>query len=205
MKNKTIIISVIILILIGIFIYIFLNKKEVKNYPSIGTDIIAFGDSLVEGVGADVESNFVALLSNKLGSPIINLGNSGDTTIDGLARIEEIDRYNPKVVILLLGGNDYLKKIPIETTRSNLSKIIENIQSRGSIVVLLGVRGGLISDPFKKMYKELSKEYKTAYVSDVLDGLIGNTNYMSDAIHPNKVGYEKISNRIYPVLSDLVK
>lgn len=182
------------------------GDTTIKNYPSKGVDIVAFGDSLVQGVGATSEStNFVSILSRKIGKPIINLGVSGNTTIDGLARINELDRYNPKVVILLLGGNDYLKKVPINDTFSNLEKLIKNIQSRGAIVVLLGIRGGLISDKFDKKFEDLSEETQTAFVSNVLDGLLARDEYMSDAIHPNDTGYAKIATRVYPVLNKVIK
>lgn len=193
-------------VFIAILFFFFGRNAEIKNYPSNGTDIVAFGDSLIAGVGATSEnSNFVSILSRRIGKPIVNLGVSGNTTIDGLARINELDKYNPKVVILLLGGNDYLKKVPIDTTFSNLERIIRNIQNRGAVVVLLGVRGGLINDKFDEKFEDLSKETQTAFVSNVLDGLLTRDEFMSDAIHPNDVGYAKIATRVYPVLQKFVK
>lgn len=183
---------------------LFKDETLVTNYPSQGTEIVAFGDSLIEGVGATEENNLVSLLSYEIGEPIVNLGVSGNTTKDGLNRIKVLDKYEPKVVILLLGGNDYLRNVPIDETFQNLEKIIQNIQARGSIVVLLGIRGGLLSDKFDSKFKELSRKYKTAYVSDVLDGLLGNSELMSDPIHPNNAGYKKISDRVYPVLYRLL-
>ena len=205
MKYKKIIIGIVVFIGVIIFAYYFLYKSPVKNNPSAGVDIIAFGDSLIEGVGSTKGHDLISVLSLKIGKPIVNLGHSGDTTRDGVSRINELDDYNPKVVILLLGGNDYLKKIPIEETRENLSYLIENIESRGAIVLLLGIRGGIIDDPFKKEFNALSEMYDTAYVPDVLSGLIGNMKYMSDAVHPNDIGYSMIALRIYPVLIELVK
>ncbi|KND49850.1 MAG: acyl-CoA thioesterase I [Parcubacteria bacterium C7867-003] len=193
-------------VLFIILFFVFRGSGEIKNYPSNGTDIIAFGDSLVQGVGATSEkANFVSILSRRIGKPIINLGVSGNTTIDGLARLNELDKYNPKVVILLLGGNDYLKKVPIDETFSNLEKIIKNIQNRGAVVVLLGIRGGLISDKFDEKFEDLSSDTQTAFVSNVLDGLLTKDEFMSDAIHPNDTGYAKIATRVYPVLQKLVK
>jgi lysophospholipase L1-like esterase len=203
-KNKITIIFISVVV-VSIAIYFILRKEPITNYPSQGTDIIAFGDSLVEGMGADKDHNFVAVLSDKIGEPIVNLGHSGDTTRDGLARIDELDNYKPKAVLLLLGGNDYLKNIPVEETRANLSLLIENIQSRGAVVLLLGVRGGVLGDPFKKEFKDLRDKYQTAFVSDVLSGLIGDMRYMSDAIHPNAIGYGMIADRVYPVLVKLLK
>lgn len=179
--------------------------RPISNYPSNGKDIIAFGDSLVEGVGATEGGDFVSLLSKKIGQPIINLGRAGDTTADGAARLEEFDRYKPKVVLLLLGGNDFLRRVPLEETRQNLSRIIENIQKRGGVVLLLGVRGRLITNRANAEFETLRDKYRTAYVSDVLEGLFGNGKYMADQIHPNNAGYEIIAERIYPVLNKLIK
>lgn len=206
MKNKYLIFIFVFVILVFSFYFIFGGEDKIKNYPSNGTDIIAFGDSLVEGVGASSpQNNFVSKLSAKIGQPIINLGVSGNTTADGLARISELDKYNPKVVLLLLGGNDHLKKVTIETTFRNLSKIIENIQSRGAVVVLLGVKGNLFGDKFEPEFEKLKDKYETAYVSNVLDGLFGNMKYMSDAVHPNDLGYTIIANRVYPVLEKVLE
>ncbi len=194
-------------LLVAIVFFIFrASKKEIiKNYPSSGTEIIAFGDSLVEGVGASHGKDFVSLLSSKIGRPIINLGVSGNTTIDGLARMEKLNKYNPKIVILLFGGNDHLQKIPIDRTFLNLEQIIENIQERGAIVLLLGVRGNLLGNKFKPEFKKLSDKYRTAFVPDVLEGLFGNQKYMADAVHPNDDGNAIIAERIYPVMVTLLR
>ncbi len=101
-------IGFLLVVLAVFFVYHFWPSQNVKiaNYPSRGTDIIAFGDSLVSGYGADEGSDFVSLLSKEVGEPIVNLGVSGNTTAQGLARIGELDTYHPKIVLLLLGGDD---------------------------------------------------------------------------------------------------
>lgn len=194
------------ILVVAILFFFFGKGSNIKNYPSKGTDIIAFGDSLVQGVGATSEStNFVSVLSRRIGKPIVNLGVSGNTTADGLARLNELDKYKPKVVVVLLGGNDYLQKVQIDTTFSNLEKIIKNIQDRGAVVLLLGVRGGIISDKFDERFQDLANETESAFVSNVLDGLLANNEYMADSIHPNDTGYAKIATRVYPVLYKVSK
>lgn len=185
--------------------FFFFRSPTITNYPSAGTDIVAFGDSLVLGVGASEGKDFVSLLSQKLGVPIINLGKSGDTSAAGLARLSELDWYKPKVVLLLLGGNDYLRRVPKEETFATLSKIIEDLQSRGAAVLLLGVRGGVLQDNFSGEFSALAKKYHTAYVPDVLGGLLGDKEYMADQIHPNDAGYARIAERVAPVLEKLLK
>ncbi len=187
--------------------FIFYSEREVPitNHPSSGSALIAFGDSLIVGVGASDGNDFVSLLSKQIGQEIINLGVSGNTTADGLARINELDQYRPKVVLLLFGGNDHLKKVPIETTFENLGKIIEHIHSQGAVVLLLGVKGNLFGDRFASEFKKLQEKYKTAYVPNVLDGLFGNSKFMEDSIHPNDAGNRVIAERIYTVLVPLLK
>ena len=200
------IVAIIAVIFVGLGAYwYFLDGREIRNYPSSGTDIIAFGDSLVAGVGASPGHGFVFLLSQRVGQPIVNLGVSGDTTADGLARLSELDAYNPKVVIVLFGGNDYLRRVAQVQTFENLTEIVESIQTKGAIVLLLGVRGGLLNDHFDTEFKKLRNTHDTAYVSDVLDGLLGKQKYMSDEIHPNDAGYAYIAERVYPVLAPLLK
>jgi len=189
---------------LGAYLYFF-GAHEVRNYPSSGTDIIAFGDSLITGVGAFPGRDFVSLLSQKIGQPIVNLGVSGDTAAGGLARLGELDAYNPKVVIVLFGGNDYLRRVPQAQTFENLTEIVESIQAKGAIVLLLGIRGGLLNDHFDTEFKKLRNTHDTAYVSDVLEGLLGKQEYMSDEIHPNDAGYARIAERVYPVLAPLLK
>ncbi|MEK7148735.1 MAG: GDSL-type esterase/lipase family protein [Patescibacteria group bacterium] len=204
MEYRIIIFSILSVAVIFLGIFYFSRTAPITNYPSKGTDIIAFGDSLVEGVGSTSGGDFVSLLSKKIGQPIINLGRAGDTTVDGVARISLLDSYNPKVVLLLFGGNDHLKKIPITDTHKNLAVLIENIQARGAVVVLLGVRGGLFNDRFDTEFENLRGTYNTAFVPDVLYGLFGNTQYMSDIIHPNNIGYKMIADRIYTVLLEVI-
>jgi acyl-CoA thioesterase-1 len=205
--NWKIIFAAIVLVVIGFFAlrYLLQPNFQVTNYPSAGTDIIAFGDSLVAGVGADKGKSFVDLLSQGIGEPIINLGVPGNTTLDGLARLKDLDHYKPKVILLLLGGNDRLREVPKEEVFKNLATIIENLQARGSIVLLLGVRGGILGDPYAQEYEKLHNTYHTAYVPDVLAGLFGDSRYMADQIHPNNAGHARIAERVYPVLEKLLK
>ena len=240
LKNSTnnrnifrVLIAVIIAIIFSWFIYAEFfsgpDLSRIKNYPSRGTGIIAFGDSLVFGVGSGSSPNgdsssggFVSILSKKLGVPIINIGVSGNTTSDGLARVDSIfgtdpssgssfvqnesdqPYVNPKVVILLLGGNDFLRKIPKEQTFQNLANIIDKIQERGSIVLLLGIRGGVLSDNYESSFADLAKKKGTAYVPNVMDGILFHQDLMFDGIHPNQKGYEIIAKKIEPVLKALI-
>jgi lysophospholipase L1-like esterase len=192
------------LVVVGVAFWLLWPATEVENYPASGTDIIAFGDSLIAGVGATEGNDMVSILERQIGEPIINLGVPGDTTADGLARLDELDNYDPKVVVLLLGGNDAIQRVPIEETFQNLALIIEDLQSRGAVVVLLGVRSGILGDAFDTEFEQLAREYNTVYVSDVLAGVLGRPALMADAVQPNDAGYAQIADRIMPELRKVI-
>jgi len=185
---------------------IFLNQSPaVTNVPSDGVNIAAFGDSLIEGVGSSRGNDFVSILSRQIDEPIVNLGRSGDTTRDALARIQEVLEQDPKVVLVLLGGNDYLQQIPEAETFKNLEQIIQIIHQSDSAVLLLGVRGGILRDNFKGEFAALAKKHRTAYVSDVLEGLFGDRQLMSDTVHPNDAGYQVIADKVQPELEAMLE
>jgi lysophospholipase L1-like esterase len=174
--------------------------------PTTGEGIIAFGDSLVEGRGATPGHDFVSVLSRRLGVPIINAGRSGDTAGAALSRLDHaVLARSPRVVIVLLGGNDFLRRVPREETFGHLATIVERIRERGAAVVLVGVSVGFFSDSYAKEYEALARRSSAGLVPDILDGIIGHGDRMSDAIHPNDLGHQMIADRLEPTLRDLMR
>lgn len=211
-KNKIWIYLVALLIVAGvIFISIktFSNNYEIINADKISKTserkVVAFGDSLVFGKGSTEKHDFISLLSVKIGQPITNFGINNDTTATALARIDSVTKTKPDIVIVLLGGNDYLKQVPIDTTFSNLEKIVKSFQDNGAAVIILGVRGGLLRDNYNARFEAFAKSHGAAFVPNVLDGLIGDQTLMSDAIHPNDAGYQIIADKVFPTLAKLLK
>lgn len=206
MKLWNIIVGILILFIGGGVFWYFTRDWEIKNYPStMRGPILMFGDSLVEGVGATEGNTLPEQLGNKLGTEILNYGVSGDTTRDGLARLDDALLVKPRVVIMLLGGNDFLKKIPRGETFANLEKIVTAFQRGGAVTVVVGVRSGIIGGGADDEFEALAKKTGSVYVSDVLSGIFGHAELMSDAIHPNSVGYGQIADRLAPLLSKYVK
>ena len=92
----------------------------IRNLRSAGETIICFGDSLTEGVGAEPGEEYPTILSRLLGMRVVNAGQRGDTTAQALERINiSVVNKNPRLVILLLGGNDFCVRYP----RARLDKI----------------------------------------------------------------------------------
>ncbi len=172
--------------------------------PSASGAWVAFGDSLTEGYGSSPGHDYPTLLSQRLGIVITNFGRSGDTTSNGLKRLEEVARLQPRVVLLCLGGNDSLNGEPHQQTFANLAAIIDRLHRAGSFVVLIGVHSASLRDRNEEHFARLAKEKRVFYVPNLLKGVLFKPVYMSDAIHPNDEGYNRVAERLEKLLRPLL-
>ena len=140
------------------------------------------------------------MLSEDLRLPITNLGVEGETTGKALARMAAAVELKPDVVILLLGGNDYLQGVPEVNTFANLEQIIKRLQVAGSTVLLLGLDSHALKSRASEFFQKLATQYRTAYILDILAGISDRPELMSDSLHPNDLGYRMMADRIKPIL-----
>ena len=173
--------------------------------PTASGEWVAFGDSLTQGYGANEGGDFPTQLAKHLRVKIRNLGVSGNTTADGLARLDQAVQLQPRVVLLCLGGNDALRGVPAETTFANLGTLIDRFHQAGSFVVLLGVRSVGLTDKNAKRFEQLAKSKRVLLVPNILDGILFTPSLMADQIHPNDLGYAKISERLEATLVPLMQ
>ena len=103
-----------------------------------------------------------------------------------------------------LGGNDYLRRVP---SRDVLQPRQHRrpVREQGAAVVLVGVAVGLMTDPYREEYEALAERRSAGLVPDILDGIIGHADLMSDSIHPNGRGYAMIADRLEPILRELTR
>ncbi len=203
MKQGLIGVCIALCFCIGVYWLFFLRVDvPIANYPPKNSTIVVFGDSLVAGYGSTPGNDFPSLLGASLKQSVINMGINGDTSADGLLRIDAVVAEEPGVVIVLLGGNDYLRRIDESATRANLSGIVEILKNSGSVVILAGVRRGIIRDGSDELYESIADTYGALYVSNVLDGIFMKPELMYDAIHPNDRGYALIADRFRSVFVD---
>lgn len=182
-----------------------LRDPSIDDYPITnaapqGSNIIVLGDSLTAGVGAGKGQGYVDELSRRMNVPILNRGRPGDTTSDALQRLgPDVLSHNPRIVILLLGGNDILRKHPIDQTFANLRTMIQKIQDKGALVILVGIASPM-SGRYTSEFAKLARETGCPHIPEILTGIMGKDELMSDPIHPNANGYRVIADRIEPVL-----
>ena len=192
-------IALLVIFLVAFILYLKNRTPDIVNYPTERTAIIAFGDSLVGGVGSDDGLGFIPRLEDLINREITQYGFPGYTTTDGLEIIDEIAELEAGVVILSLGGNDRIQRVEEERVFKNMSKIISKLQNAGSIVVLIETPG------YGKLYRELAHEHKAVVVPRALSSLMRNPKYMSDLIHPNTLGYGKMAERIAPEVRRILR
>jgi acyl-CoA thioesterase-1 len=152
--------------------------------------IVAFGDSLTRGIGADDEHAYPELLQKRIGVTVINEGISGEITAD------------PDLVILLHGGNDILRKLPRDETRENLQSMIDQIRDGGADVVLIGVPEFNFFSDTAPIYHELAEANAVPTQLEILGRLERKPRYKSDGVHLNNEGYAKLAGAIYELIAD---
>lgn len=174
----------------------------ITNAVPRGSAIIAFGDSITAGYEMSDGASYPAQMARRIGQPVINAGVSGDTTGDGLRRLErDVLARDPRIVLLCLGGNDILRNEPTDTIIGNLEQIIRRIQQSGALVILITVEGSILRPGLPGEYRALARRTGCPHVPNALGGIYGNPDLMHDKIHPNREGYAKMCDKIEPVLT----
>lgn len=203
-KNKIIesLFSVLILIL-------FINT----SFANSPVRIMLYGDSLMAGYGLTQNENLAEELNRNLQTnentfSILNASISGNTSKNGLSRIDWSLGDNPDIVILCLGANDVLRGISPELTMANLDSIINKFIKNGSIVILAGMlspenMGSEYQNKFDSIYPKLAKNYDLIFMPFLLEGVALDKKYLqSDYKHPNKLGIKIIASNLLPYVNE---
>ena len=181
-------------------------SAEIANRDSRGSGIVAFGDSLTAGVGAKEGEDYPSRLSALIGQPVVNAGRSGDTTESAMDRLDaDVIALNPRIVIVGLGGNDFLRGDTLASTEANLRTIVRKIQAGGAMVVLLGFQFPSLGADYGSMYERVADDEKCLLVEGVLSGILTDPALRSDQIHPNARGYELMAERMSGPLQKLIR
>ena len=181
-------------------------KPEIKNLGAKGDCIVCFGDSITFGYGASAGEDYPTALGKMVKMPVINSGVDGDTSFAALNRLEQdVLSKNPRLVIVEFCGNDFLKKIPRETTVKNLSEIIDRIQAQGAMVALMDISAGFFFKEYRADFKKLARQKQAIFIPVVLYKIITNPAMKSDFFHPNARGYKIIANRVYKAIAGYIK
>ena len=178
--------------------------------------IMLFGDSLMAGYGLTQSENLATALDikfekHKRNITIINASVSGNTSSNGLARIDWSLGDKPDVVVLCLGANDMLRGIDPQLTKENLSALITKIKQSGAVVVFAGMRAPMsmgveYQNQFDQLYPNLAKNHDLIFMPFLLEGIALNGHFLqNDFKHPNALGIQVMADNLYPYLVTSLK
>ena len=188
---------------------LFSASAESSDEPTI----LIFGDSLSAGYGIDVDQSWASLLQARLEDQgyehqVVNASISGETTEGGAARIgSALERFQPSLVIVELGGNDGLRAFPPARIQDNLKTIISTSKAAGADVVLLGIRiplkyGPRYTSDFENVFRDVAEEEQIPWIEFFMEGIALNEALMQDdGIHPNAEAQPILLDNAWPIIS----
>jgi len=195
------------------------TKRPAEQNAAASADkravIVAFGDSLTAGYGVPRDAAYPAVLQQLLDKRglryrVVNAGLSGDTTAGGLARVDTVIGYRPRIVVLELGANDGLRGLPVEASRDNLEQMIVRLKEAGARVVLAGMTlppnyGPDYVRSFEQVFVDLAKKHGTPRIPFFLEDVATRPERMlSDTLHPNAAGHRVVAERVWRLVEPLL-
>jgi len=163
--------------------------------------VLAFGDSLTYGTGADERDSYPAQLALLIGRTVARAGVPGEISGDGLKRLPEaLDEHQPRLLILCHGGNDFLRRLSRQQVAANVRAMIRLAKERGVEVVLIGTPEPGLAVSAPEFYAEIARELRVPYEDGVIGQILRDSSLKSDPIHPNARGYRLIAERLAGLL-----
>lgn len=177
------------------------KKGAPKSQPvAAGSTVLALGDSLTSGVGADAAAAYPAVLQELTGWQVVNGGVSGNTTAQALARLPSLlEEHQPALVIVSIGGNDFLRQMSADTAKNNIREICNAATAASAQTVLVSLPqfsllaasgGGLTDHP---LYAELADELKLPLYAEGWAEVLADPKLRSDQVHANANGYRQFA------------
>ena len=200
---------------LAVFLAIY-PHSDTSVADELDSTIVVLGDSISAAYGLREDAGWVALLQEKLEKnhyqfTIINASITGETSSGGVNRIDTLlNRHNPKIVVLELGGNDGLRGLSLKVMRQNLEQIIQRSRNVGAEVILLGMRiptnyGARYAESFHRTYLDLAAQFDLPLVPFFLEKVALNPALMqSDGIHPGRTAQPILLDEVWPHIEPLL-
>ncbi len=186
--------------------------------PAPRKTLLILGDSLAAGYGLDPAEAFPALLQKRvddanLAVTVVNAGVSGDTTAGGLRRMDWMLRRPVDILLLELGGNDGLRGLSPDSTRTNLVQIIRKTREKNpsAAVVVAGMQmppnmGEAYGVRFRDVFPQVARDERATLIPFLLEGVGGIAELnQPDQIHPTAAGHALIASNLWIVLEPVLQ
>ena len=177
------------------------DKKTAQPVPP-GSTVLALGDSLTFGTGASAETSYPTVLAGLTGWNVVNAGVPGDTSAQALARLPALlAEHQPKLVIVSIGGNDFLRKLPESDTRTHVHAICKQALAAGAQVLLVAVPRATVAAALGQMtdhalYAEVSEDLKIPLQREAWGEVLAQPDLRADAVHANARGYAQFARSV---------
>ena len=176
---------------------------KTPQLPALDADavVLAFGDSITFGTGAKPTESYPARLQELIERKVHSAGVPGEVSAAGLARLPSaIDFYQPQLLILCSGGNDFLRKLGKRQAADNIRAMVRMARDKGIAVMLIAVpEPGLLPSP-PDFYADIAEEFGIPYEDAALASILRDNEFKSDLIHPNAKGYARLAEAVAGVL-----
>lgn len=178
--------------------------------------LVVFGDSLAAGYGLPRSYAYPAQIESALRAAghnvrVVNAGKSGETMQEGFERLSTVLPMEPDMMIIILGGNDLLRRIDPDITKRYLKKILELLQTKDIPVMVAGLkasywRGPVFAYNYNSLFEDVTEEFGVSLYPNFLEGAYGVKGMMqADTIHPNAQGIEWVVTQTLPLVIELVE
>lgn len=183
-----------------------LNLQGCADHPSLqplpgDAVVLAVGDSLTYGSGAQENESYPAQLEQLIGRRVVSAGVPGEISAQALARLPSLlEEHSPKLLLLCIGGNDFLRRLGNRQAEDNVRAMVKLARSRGVQVLLIGTPEPGFSITPPAFYAGIAEEFDLPYEEDVIGEVLRDAALKADPIHPNARGYRVIAERIAAAL-----
>lgn len=191
-----------VLLLICVILLLCSCKKApgIAKLPSEAV-VLAFGDSITFGTGAAPAESYPSVLAGLIGRNVVNAGVPGETTAVAKQRLAAtLDEHRPALMLLCLGGNDFLQRQDEAQTAANLREMIALVRNRGVSVMLIGVPKPGFGLKVPEFYREIAREFDLPLERKALTRILSISSLKSDTIHPNASGYAILAESVAKLL-----
>lgn len=174
------------------------GESQKKLAPLQGEAVVlAFGDSLTYGTGAQEQESYPAQLEKLIGRRVVRAGVPGEVSSQALQRLPSaLDEHGPRLLLLCIGGNDFLRRLGTQQAAENVRAMVELARGRGVDVMLIATpEPGLRVVP-PAFYADIAREFGLLYEEDVIGEVLRDGALKSDQVHPNAKGYRVIAERL---------
>jgi acyl-CoA thioesterase-1 len=186
--------------------------RRTPRYAAVaaGSTVLALGDSLTFGTGAAADASYPVRLAARTGWSVVNAGVPADTSAQARQRLTRLlAEQAPRLVLLSIGGNDFLRQVPEAETRANIGAMLDEIRAADALAVLIAVpRPAVMAALLRSLddhplYEALAEQRRVLLFAAGWAKVLSDPALKADQIHANAAGYERFARELHGFLLEV--